>query len=110
VAAAAAEGLEVHAVGSGHSFTDCAASTGVTVDTTGLRRVLAIDRASGQATVQAGIKLHELGPVLAAHGLALTNQGDIDSQSIAGAISTATHGTGRGFQNLSAQAHRDDLG
>jgi FAD-linked oxidoreductase len=41
--------------------------------------------------------------VLAAHGLALTNQGDIDSQSIAGAISTATHGTGRGFQNLSAQ-------
>jgi FAD-linked oxidoreductase len=106
VAAAAADGLEVHAVGSGHSFTDCAASAGVTVDTTGLRRVLAVDRASGQVTVEAGIKLHELGPVLAAHGLALENQGDIDRQSIAGAISTATHGTGLSFQNLSAQVSR----
>ncbi len=103
VAAAAADGLEVHAVGSGHSFTDCAASSGVTVDTTGMRRVLAVDAEHRQVTVEAGIKLHELGPVLAAHGLALANQGDIDRQSIAGAISTATHGTGLRFQNLSAQ-------
>jgi L-gulono-1,4-lactone dehydrogenase len=100
---AAAEGLEVHAVGSAHSFTDCAASAGVTVDTTGMRRVLNVDAASGQVTVEAGIKLHELGPVLAANGLALENQGDIDRQSVAGAISTATHGTGAAFQNLSAR-------
>ena len=103
MATAAREGLEVHAVGSGHSFTDCAASAGMTVDTTGLRRVLAVDAERRQVTVEAGIKLYELGPVLAAHGLALENQGDIDRQSIAGAISTATHGTGLGFPNLSAQ-------
>jgi L-gulonolactone oxidase len=103
VAAAAADGLEVHAVGSGHSFTDCATSTGLTVDTTGLRRVLSVDHARGQITVEAGIKLYELGPALAANGLALENQGDIDRQSIAGAISTATHGTGLAFANLSSQ-------
>ena len=103
MATAAREGLEVHAVGSGHSFTDCAASAGMTVDTTGLRRVLGVDAERRQVTVEAGIKLYELGPVLAAHGLALENQGDIDRQSIAGAISTATHGTGLGFPNLSAQ-------
>jgi FAD-linked oxidoreductase len=103
VAEAAAEGLEVHAVGSGHSFTDCAASTGLTVDTTGLRKVLDVDRVSGRVTVEAGIKLHELGPALADHGLALENQGDIDRQSLAGAISTATHGTGAAFPNLSAR-------
>jgi FAD-linked oxidoreductase len=103
VAEAAGAGLEVHAVGSGHSFTDCAASAGVTVDTTGMRRVLHVDSGSGQVTVQAGIKLHELGPILAEHGLALENQGDIDRQSVAGAISTATHGTGVGFPNLATR-------
>ena len=103
MAAAAAEGLEVHAVGSGHSFTDCAASAGMTVDTARLRRVLEVDRDRAQITVEAGIKLYELGPLLAAHGLALANQGDIDRQTIAGAVSTATHGTGLSFQNLSAQ-------
>lgn len=106
VAAAAREGLEVHAVGSAHSFTDCAASAGVTVDTAGMRRVIAVDRERAQVTVEAGIKLHELGPVLAAHGLALENQGDIDRQSIGGAVSTATHGTGLRFPNLAAQVIR----
>jgi FAD-linked oxidoreductase len=99
----ARDGLEIHAVGSGHSFTDCAASAGVTVDTTGMRRVISVDRGRLQITVEAGIKLHELGPVLAANGMALENQGDIDRQSIAGAVSTATHGTGLRFPNLSAQ-------
>jgi FAD-linked oxidoreductase len=103
VAAAAADGLEVHAVGAGHSFSDCAASAGLTVDTSRLDRVLHVDRARAEVTVEAGIRLHRLGPALAAHGLALENQGDIDRQSLAGAISTATHGTGRRFPNLSAQ-------
>ncbi len=54
-------------------------------------------------TVEAGITLRELGPQLAARGLAMENQGDVDPQTIAGAIATATHGTGARFRNLSAQ-------
>jgi FAD-linked oxidoreductase len=103
VARAAADGLEIHAVGSGHSFTDCAASGGLTVDTTGLRKLISVDSERGQVTVEAGMKLHELGPLLARRGLALENQGDIDRQSLAGAISTATHGTGLGFANIPAR-------
>jgi L-gulonolactone oxidase len=53
-------------------------------------------------TVQAGITLHRLGEELAARGLALENQGDIDAQTLAGATATATHGTGVRFRNLSA--------
>jgi L-gulonolactone oxidase len=100
---AAQRGLSVRAVGSGHSFTDCACTDGVMVDMTGLQRVLDIDSAAGRVTVEAGAKLYALGPVLAEHGLALENQGDIDRQSISGAISTATHGTGVRLPNIAAR-------
>jgi FAD-linked oxidoreductase len=100
---AAEQGLTVRAVGSGHSFTDCACTDGVMIDMTGLRRVLGVDEATGRVTVEGGVKLYELGPLLADRGLALENQGDIDRQSITGAISTATHGTGAALPNLSAQ-------
>jgi L-gulonolactone oxidase len=53
--------------------------------------------------VQAGITIRELNRQLDAHGLALENLGDVDAQSIAGAVSTATHGTGARLQNISAQ-------
>ena len=66
-----------------------------------MRRVLAVDGAD--VTVEAGITLHDLGEELAERGLALENQGDVDSQTLAGAVSTATHGTGSRFRNLSAQ-------
>jgi FAD-linked oxidoreductase len=100
---AAGDGLPVRAVGSGHSFTDCACTDGVMIDTSRMQRILEIDRDRRLVTVEGGITLHQLGPVLAAQGLALENQGDIDTQSVAGAISTATHGTGAAFQNLAAQ-------
>jgi L-gulonolactone oxidase len=103
VARAAAAGQRIRAVGSGHSFTDCACTDGVMVDTTGMQRVLDIDRDSGLVTVEGGTKLHALGPVLAEQGLALENQGDIDRQSITGAISTATHGTGARLPNIAAR-------
>jgi L-gulonolactone oxidase len=73
------------------------------VDTSAMRRILAVDRKRGLVTVEGGLRLHELGPLLAAHGLALENQGDIDRQSISGAISTATHGTGAALPNISAR-------
>jgi FAD-linked oxidoreductase len=100
---AAADGQPVRAVGSGHSFTDCACTDGVMVDMSGMARVLEVDDASGLVTVEGGIRLHALGPELAQHGLALENQGDIDRQSVTGAIATATHGTGVRFRNISAR-------
>ena len=103
IAQATARGLPVRAVGSGHSFTDIACTDGVLVDTSGMQRVIAADAESGLVTVQAGITLHALGLENASHGLALENQGDIDAQSLAGALATATHGTGVRFGNLSTR-------
>jgi L-gulono-1,4-lactone dehydrogenase len=103
VARATAQRLTLRAVGSGHSFTDCACTDGVMIDMTGMQRVLAVDHATGRATVEGGITLQALGPLLAERGLALENQGDIDRQTITGAISTATHGTGMRLPNISAR-------
>jgi L-gulonolactone oxidase len=103
VAQAAARGLRVRAAGSGHSFTDIACTDGLLIDTSGLQRVIDADAESGLVTVQAGITLHALGPQNARHGLALENQGDIDAQALAGALATATHGTGARFGNLSTR-------
>ena len=72
------------------------------VDLGRMQRVLDAEPESGLVTVEAGITLHRLGAELAARGLALHNQGDIDAQTLAGATATATHGTGVRFQNLSA--------
>ena len=91
----------VKVAGSGHSFSDIACTDGVMVDLSGLNRVLAVD--GEHVTVEAGITIRELGPALARHGLALENQGDVDPQTIAGALSTATHGTGARFGNLSSR-------
>jgi FAD-linked oxidoreductase len=95
-------GLPVRAVGSGHSFTDIACTDGVMLDMSGMDRVLDHDATSGLVRVQAGISINALGRALEARGLALENQGDIDRQTVAGAIATATHGTGVRFANLSA--------
>jgi L-gulonolactone oxidase len=103
VAQARARGLPVRAAGSGHSFTDIACTDGLLVDTSGMERVIDADAASGLVTVQAGITLHALGPQNARHGLALENQGDIDAQTLAGALATATHGTGARFGNLATR-------
>jgi L-gulonolactone oxidase len=53
--------------------------------------------------VQGGIRLRELGAELARHGLAMENLGDVDAQTLAGALATGTHGTGVGYRNLSSQ-------
>ncbi|HEX2234588.1 MAG TPA: D-arabinono-1,4-lactone oxidase [Thermoleophilaceae bacterium] len=94
-------GQRVRVAGAGHSFTDIACTDHVMVDLSRMKRVL---RAEGDlVTVQAGIRLRELAAELAERGLALENQGDIDLQTLAGAVATATHGTGARFPNLSAQ-------
>jgi L-gulono-1,4-lactone dehydrogenase len=91
----------VKVAGSGHSFTDIACTEGVMIDMSGMREVLGVD--GDEVTVQAGITLHDLGEELRSRGLAMENQGDVDPQTLAGAISTATHGTGGRFGNLSSQ-------
>jgi L-gulonolactone oxidase len=101
LAAAVARAARVRVAGSGHSFSDAACTDGVLIDIRRMDRVLAQD--GELVTVEGGITLHELGERLAERGLAMENQGDIDRQTLAGALSTATHGTGARFANLSAQ-------
>jgi L-gulono-1,4-lactone dehydrogenase len=96
-------GRRVRAVGAGHSFSDIALSDGVLVQLDRMAQVLDVDRASGLVRVQGGTTIHALNQRLTAEGLALENLGDIDVQSIAGAISTATHGTGARLRNIPAQ-------
>jgi L-gulono-1,4-lactone dehydrogenase len=100
---AAQQGWRVRVAGSGHSFSDIACSDGLMLSLERLVGVLDVDRSSGLVRVQAGITIHELSRQLAAHGLALENLGDIDVQTIAGAISTATHGTGARLRNIPSQ-------
>jgi L-gulonolactone oxidase len=103
VRAAASDGLRVKAVGAGHSFSEIAVTDGVQLRLDRLDRVLALDADSGLVTVQGGIALHQLNPLLAAAGLAMTNLGDIDAQTITGAVSTGTHGTGVRFGGIATQ-------
>jgi L-gulonolactone oxidase len=100
VGRARAAGQGVKVVGSGHSFTDIACTDGRMLSLERLDRVVAADTESGLVTVEAGITIERLNEALAARGLALPNLGDIDRQSFAGAISTATHGTGARFGGL----------
>jgi FAD-linked oxidoreductase len=93
----------VRVVGAGHSFSDIALTEGRMLSLEHMCRVLDIDCDSGLVSVQAGITIKQLNAILAEHGLALENLGDIDAQSIAGAISTATHGTGARLRNIPAQ-------
>jgi FAD-linked oxidoreductase len=91
----------VKVAGAGHSFSDIACTDGLMLDLSRMNRVLSVE--GHEVTVEAGITIRELGPALAERGLALENQGDVDTQTIAGAISTATHGTGGRFANLASQ-------
>jgi FAD-linked oxidoreductase len=101
VLSAASDGLQVKAVGSGHSFTSAAATSGVRVELDSLASLVSVDRAAKLVTVQAGMPLSALNRVLASHGLALPNLGDIDVQTVSGALATGTHGTGASFGCLS---------
>lgn len=92
---AADAGQRVKVPGTGHSFTGIALTDGRMVSLDNYQGVIATDEKTGRVTVQAGIKLHRLNAALDKRGLAMRNLGDIDRQSIAGAVSTSTHGTAR---------------
>ncbi|MCR2801366.1 D-arabinono-1,4-lactone oxidase [Microbacterium sp. zg-Y818] len=103
VQAAAARGLRVKAVGAGHSFSEIAAAPGVLVDLSDLRGLVSVDRERGRVRLRAGTRLHSIPRLLAPYGLAMPNLGDIDRQTIAGAVSTGTHGTGDRFGGIATQ-------
>ena len=103
VRSAADDGLTVRMTGTGHSFTGAAVAEGVRLRPTALTSVRSVDTATGLVTVEAGLPLHALNRVLDEHGLALANMGDIQEQTVAGALQTATHGTGRDVAGLVSQ-------
>jgi FAD/FMN-containing dehydrogenase len=96
---AAAAGMTVRSVGSAHSFVPFW-TDGVILSLDRISGLLSVDVERRQATIATGTKLHQLGPLLWQYGLSLPQQGDIDRQSLAGALSTGTHGTGRGLPSL----------
>jgi len=103
VVAAEAAGRKNSVAGSGHSFTETAMTTGAMIDVGGFSGVIDADRSSGLVKVGAGTVLADLNEQLNGLGLAMENLGDIDRQTVAGAISTGTHGTGARLRNISSQ-------
>ena len=101
---AAAAGLRVRALGSGHSFTPAAATDGLALDLSGWTGIVAADTRTGVVTVRSGTTLRALNAALDGLGLAMANLGDIDAQTVAGALSTGTHGTGARLGGLATQA------
>ncbi|MCW4352420.1 FAD-binding protein [Hoyosella sp. YIM 151337] len=93
----------IRAWGSGHSFTPAAATNGWALDLSALSGFSDIDLTRRAVTVKAGTLLRDLNAALHTLGLALENLGDIDTQTVAGAISTGTHGTGARLGNLATQ-------
>lgn len=100
---AADSGLRIRTIGSGHSFTPLCQTEEILLSLDKHQGIIAVDPETKIVRVKAGTKIRALNEALAAVGLALENMGDIDVQSIAGAISTGTHGTGIQFGNLCTQ-------
>src|SRR5450755_4995682 len=96
-------GLTVRMTGTGHSFTPAAVTDGVLLRPGGLTAIRSVDGRAGLVTVEAGCPLHKLNAELLARGLALANMGDIQVQTVAGAVQTGTHGTGRDLGGMAAQ-------
>jgi L-gulono-1,4-lactone dehydrogenase len=103
VTKAATDGLTVRMTGTGHSFTPAACTDGVLLNPGGLTAVRSVDPEAGLVTAESGCPLYRLNSELYSHGLSLTNMGDIQLQTVAGATQTGTHGTGRASGSMAAQ-------
>lgn len=106
LAAIVQSGARVRPVGSAHSWSPAFVTDETLLSLRKLNRLVELDRARGQVTVEAGMRLRELNRLLDARGLALANLGSIDAQTVAGVIATGTHGTGANFRCLAAQVAR----
>ncbi|HEY6331133.1 MAG TPA: D-arabinono-1,4-lactone oxidase [Blastocatellia bacterium] len=96
-------GRHIRVAGAGHSFTRLVESEDIIVSLDRLSGIVSADETQSRATVWAGTHLKDLGESLFKVGLAQENLGDIDTQSIAGAVSTGTHGTGVRFGSIATQ-------
>ncbi|KDN81721.1 D-arabinono-1,4-lactone oxidase [Kitasatospora cheerisanensis] len=103
ITVAVRDGHRVKAVGAGHSFSPAAVAPGVQLRLDRLDRLVSVDPATGLVTVGAGMPLWKLNPLLAEHGLAMEILGDIDRQTVSGAVSTGTHGSGLRFGGIATQ-------
>jgi FAD/FMN-containing dehydrogenase len=106
VADAARRGMHVRAAGAGHSFTPVVPTDGLLLDLRRLPRIRSIDPASRRVVVGPATTIGEFGEPLWQAGLSLSNQGDIVAQQIAGAASTATHGSGLAQGSFSSSIRR----
>jgi FAD/FMN-containing dehydrogenase len=103
VMSATGQGKKVRCAGSGHSFTPVVATSGLLLSLKDYQGIVDVDKDQKRVTVKAGTKLNAITRHLKELGYSLVNQGDIDSQAIAGALATGTHGTGITLGNLSSQ-------
>src|SRR5699024_6710020 len=94
---------KIRVIGAGHSFTPLAVTNNILLSLENFSGIDKIDYENKRVSVWAGTTLLELGKLLYKHGLSMENLGDINVQTIAGAISTGTHGSGINFGNLSTQ-------
>ena len=101
---ASRQNLPVRVAGSGHSFTPVVATSGLLLNLKNMQGLVSADLDRKRVVVSAGTRIGDIGRALKEIGLSLANQGDIDTQAIAGALSTGTHGTGIALGCLSSQA------
>lgn len=97
---AAAANSKIRTVGAGHSSSALVETDAMLVSLRHLQGLVAYDQKKGEATIRAGMRVHDAGQALLQVGLAMHNTGDVDVQLVAGAIATGTHGSGRNLQNL----------
>ncbi|MEC8976015.1 MAG: D-arabinono-1,4-lactone oxidase [Actinomycetota bacterium] len=102
LAAARDGGWTVRTAGTAHSHYPLLPTDGVILDTRPLSGLVSVDKEAMTATFRAGTKIHACGRPLLEHGVGLLNQGDIDQQSVGGAIATGTHGTGVNLGSFSS--------
>jgi len=100
---AARTGKSLRVMGSKHSFSELIATPDIAVSLDSYQGILSVDQSKQQATVKSGTTLHQLSADLLKVGLMMENLGDIDVQSLAGSITTGTHGTGIEFGTLATQ-------
>jgi hypothetical protein len=101
VLSSVAAGRQVRVAGSGHSYSALVETTGTLITLDDYQGLESVDLEAGEATILGGTKLRRLGPLLKAAGVAMINLGDTDAQSLAGAVSTGTHGSGLDLGSLS---------
>ncbi len=99
-------GKTIRVTGAAHSFSAVAMPEHIALSLHNMRGLIAVNEEKQEVTLWSGTYLYEIGPLLAKHGFALINMGDIQEQTIAGAVSTGTHGTGVTLGSLSSAVTR----